>query len=393
VLSRRTAWAVAVVAALTSTVSYIDRQTFSVLAPEVTKALGIGETGYGVLTSAFALAYLVATPLAGWWLDLVGARRGLVWSLLVWSGIAAMHALVPSFGMLLALRILLGLAEGPTFPGASQTIQRVLPPRDRARGIGLLFTGSSIGGMIVPPLAAALYAWKDWRVAFVGTAIAGLAWIPLWMLLTNRADVRPVIDAQTEKRDRPHLDEPLRHPAMARALVGVFCAAPISLFGSLWGSKYLVRTFAVAQKDVGHYLWLPPLLFDAGALIFGDLASRAPQRIRGIYAIALLLAVTIALLPLAATPWQGALIFGIASAGGAGMYTICAADLLARVRPEAISLAGGTLAGAQSLSLILAGPLVGAAVGHFESYDQVALALAPLVAIGASVWISWRLRS
>lgn len=391
-LSRRTAWAVAVIAALTSTVSYIDRQTFSVLAPKVTEALDIGETGYGVLTSAFSLAYLVATPLSGWWLDRVGARRGLVGSLLVWSSIAAMHALVPSFAVLLMFRILLGLAEGPTFPGASQTIQRVLPERDRARGIGLLFTGSSIGGMIVPPLAAALYAWQGWRAAFVGTALAGLAWIPIWVLLTNRADVRPLLDAHVETQARPRLGEVLRHPAMARALIGVFCAAPISLFAQLWGSKYLVRTFGVDQKDVGHYLWLPPLIFDAGALLFGDLAARVPQRIRAIYAVALLLALTIALLPLATTPWQGALIFGVASAGGAAMYTICTVDLLARVRPEAISLAGGTLAGAQSLSLILAGPIVGAAVGHFQSYDQVAVALAPIVTGGALTWIFYSAR-
>jgi ACS family hexuronate transporter-like MFS transporter len=379
----------AALAALTSTVSYIDRQTFSVLAPKICEALHISETGYGVLTSAFAVAYLVSTPLSGWWLDRVGARRGLVGSVLVWSVIAALHALVPGFAVMFAFRIALGLAEGPSFPGAAQTIQRVLPSGSRSRGFGLLFTGSSIGGMIVPPLAAWLYATAhSWRVAFLGTAVAGLLWVPAWIALTRRADVREILDARApDAAPRPRWRTVARDPAMIRGLVAVFATAPISLFAQIWGAKYLVRTFHVAQENVGHYLWLPPLLFDAGALLFGDLAARFPRRVRVTYGVALLLALVIALLPSVHGEWQAMAVLGIASAGGGGMYVVCTADLLSRVAPNAISLAGGTLAGAQSLSMIVAGPLVGAAVGHFASYSQVALVLAPIVATGAIAWI------
>src|SRR5262245_56279101 len=134
------------------TVSYIDRSTLAVLGPSVKSALDIDATEYGWLTSAFSMAYLIATPLAGWWIGRIGARRGLVGSVLLWTAVSALHALVPGFGVLFALRIALGMAEGPSFPGAAQTIQRVLPPNERARGFGVLFTGSSLGGMIVPPL-------------------------------------------------------------------------------------------------------------------------------------------------------------------------------------------------------------------------------------------------
>ena len=386
------AWTVAVIAALTSTVSYIDRQTFSVLAPKVTAALHISEAGYGWLTSAFALAYLVATPVSGWWIDRIGARRGLVGSVLVWSSVAAMHALVPNFAVMLLFRIALGLAEGPTFPGASQTVQRVLPPKDRARGFGLLFTGSSIGAMLVPPMASRLYAWQGWRVAFIGTSLAGLLWLPAWLAVTRRRDVRAVIDRVPDAtpRARPRIADLARTPAMVRALIAIFVAAPVALFVQIWGAKYLVRAFAIDQKHVGDFLWLPPLLFDAGALAFGDFASRWPSRTRALYACTMLLAVTIALVPLATTPWQAMVVMGIASLGGGGMYTICAADLLSRVAPDAVSFAGGTLAGAQSLALIVAGPIVGACVGHFQSYSQVTVALAPLAVIGSLIWIFWR---
>src|SRR5262245_61829745 len=108
-------WAVAIAATLTMTVSYIDRSTFAALALSVNPALGISDSEYGWLQSAFPIAYLVTAPLAGWWIDRIGARRGLVWSVLIWSGVAALHAVVPGFWVLFAMRIALGAAEAPSF--------------------------------------------------------------------------------------------------------------------------------------------------------------------------------------------------------------------------------------------------------------------------------------
>src|SRR5258708_33701096 len=108
-------------------ISYVDRQTLAVLAPTVTKALHIDDAQYGWLASAFSIAYLVAAPIAGKVIGVVGARRGLLAAVLAWSLVAALHAVVPGFGVLFALRIALGGAGSPSFPGATQTVQRALP--------------------------------------------------------------------------------------------------------------------------------------------------------------------------------------------------------------------------------------------------------------------------
>jgi hypothetical protein len=47
------AWILVFVATFTMAISYVDRQTLSVLAPTVTKQLGIGETGYGFPPARF----------------------------------------------------------------------------------------------------------------------------------------------------------------------------------------------------------------------------------------------------------------------------------------------------------------------------------------------------
>lgn len=389
------AWLVAIVATLTMTVSYIDRMTLSVLAPTVTKALDISNEAYGWLGSAFSMAYLFGTPFAGWWIDRAGARRGLVASVVAWSAVAALHAIVPGFATLFVLRLALGLTEAPGFPGASQTVQRILPAADRERGFGVLFTGSSFGTMIVPPLAALVFRNAGWRVAFLITACAGLAWIPLWIAVTRSPAVRAQLDAAAGPAvPRPPFRELIAHPIVIRALVAIFAVAPVFAFPQTWGAKYLVRAFAVKQGDVGDYLWFPPLVFDVVAIVIGDRASRqrraegAPPRM--LFAIGAALAVTLAALPLATTAWQGAIILGVAMAGSGAVYALVTADLLGRMPAGSVSFAGGILAGGQSLALIIANPLIGRAVDRIGSYDAVALVLAAWVVPGSLIWLRWR---
>jgi ACS family hexuronate transporter-like MFS transporter len=410
-LSRRAAWALALAATLTMSVSYVDRQTLAVLAPTVTKALGISEQGYGWLVSAFSLAYLVGSPLAGRVVDRVGARRGLLAAVGLWSAVAALHALVPGFGVLFALRIALGLAESPSFPGAAQTVHRALPPADRARGFGMLFTGSSIGAMVAPPLAVAIDARYGFRAAFLVTAAAGLLWLPLWLRFAWAPAARealegrraPPVGTETDGASIPSVEprlgtlELVTHPAVLRAVLVVLASAPVIAFFLNWGAKLLVRAYALEQADVGRYLWLPPLLFDAGAVAFGHLASRRAaargvrrgEPDRPLVAAAALLCTTAALVPLASGPAGAMLVAGVAMAGGGALFALVTADMLARVPPGSVSTAGGITAAAQSLAYIVANPLVGKAVQASGSYTGTLVALGLWVVPGCVAWLAW----
>jgi ACS family hexuronate transporter-like MFS transporter len=381
---------------LTMTVSFFDRTVFSVLGPSVTKALDITDTQFGWLTSAFSIAYLLATPLSGWWIDRIGARRGLVGSVLLWTAVAALHAVIPGFWMLFALRIALGVAEGPSFPGSAQTVQRILPPADRARGFGIMFTGSSIGAMLAAPIASGLYDIWGWRVAFLGTALIGLVWLPIWLFFTTRRGVREQLDTipTLDEVPRPPAAQVLRHPALLRGVVAILAVAPLFGVALGWGAKYLDRMFQIKQEDVGGYLWLPPVAFDAAAILFGHIASKrhaaaagAPPR--ALFAFGMLLGITIVGLQWMETPWEGVILVGVSIAGGGIVYTIATADMLARMPPESVSLAAGAMAASQSLALVIINPLIGALVDHYKTYDAVGILLGIWVIPGCIVWLVW----
>src|SRR5580765_9000283 len=128
-------FAVVAVSTLAMTVSYVDRQAMAALGPTVKRALSLGHEQWGYLTSAFSIAYLLCAPLAGMLVDRVGARRGLAMAVLVWSAVAGLHALVPTFAVLFGLRILLGVAESPTYPSAARCVGAVAPERSRSAAL------------------------------------------------------------------------------------------------------------------------------------------------------------------------------------------------------------------------------------------------------------------
>jgi ACS family hexuronate transporter-like MFS transporter len=398
-LSRRAAWALALTATLTMAVSYVDRQALAAIIPSVQSALKFGDPEFGDLLSAFAIAYLVGAPIAGRLIDRVGARRGLLGAVVVWSAVAAVHAIVPGFGVLFALRILLGLSEAPSFPAAAQTVHRALPPADRARGYGILFTGSSIGAMIAPPLATRLCDAFGFRAAFFVTALVGLSWVPLWITVAYSPAARAALDSGTG-RDAPKRAPIgpfalLAHGAVLRAVVMVIASAPMLSLLFNWSTKFLVHDHHLTQRQTGDYLWFPPLVFDAGAVLFGHFASRArakgaPGVPRSLVAIAMVVMLTGALIPLQRAPLPAVILMSIAMAGGGGLYALATADMLARVPPGVVSSAGGITAAAQSIAHIVANPLIGRTVKAYDSYTPIILALTAWILPGAIAWLVWR---
>jgi len=403
-LTRRQGWLLTLAATFTMTISYVDRQNVAVLAPTITAALGISETGYGLVASAFSLAYLLGAPLSGRMIDRVGARRGLLGAVLVWTAVSALHSVVPGFGMLIALRVALGFAESPSFPGASQTVHRALPREERPRGIGVLFTGSSIGAMLAPPLAVQLAARFGWRGALLVSSLVGLLWVPLWLWVAWREPARSVLDAPPEDA-LPAAAEgeeaaPVWHnPALRRALVLIVCASPVIGFFLTWNAKFLVRSYGITQLMVGRYAWLPPLFFDLGAIGFGDLAARLARRPGPhhgathpqLLTVAATLAVgaTLAVALVARGPWSAEFLAGVAMLGGGGSYAMLTSDMLARIPSRQVSAAGGLCASAQSLAFVIANPLIGRGVERFHGYREILCVLALCVLPGVLAWRLW----
>jgi ACS family hexuronate transporter-like MFS transporter len=393
-------------------VSYIDRQTLAAIAVSVRKELAIDHTHFGWLVSAFSMAYLVGAPLAGIVVDRLGARRGFALAVIVWSIVAGAHALAASFASLFVLRILLGAAEAPSFPAAAQAIRRALPGARRPLAFGLLFTGSSLGAIVAAKLAVRLDATYGFRGAFVGTALIGTLWIPIWLLVTrNRGLDQPAkAEGVAELIPTPWLAV-VTSPPVLRSIVAIAGSAPALMFVLNWTAQYVVEAWPgrVAKADVGNYLIAAPLLFDVGAIGFGAIASSREGRRRteggalgvlGVRAthkdlllVSMLLASSLMLAPFASSPEQAIAIFAASACGGGGIYALVTADMLSRVPASRTSAAGGMTAAAQSLAHVIASPLVGFTIDRTHGYGTALVALGIAVVPTSIAFVMWPMGS
>lgn len=388
-------WLVAVAATLGMSVSYVDRQTLAAIAPAVRAGIGIDHAQFGWLVSAFSMAYLVAAPVAGSAVDRLGARLGFAAAVVAWTVVAGLHALATSFAVLFALRVLLGVTEAPSFPAAAQAIRRSLPGARGTAAYGLLFTGSSLGAMLAAPLAVALEARYGFRFAFLGTAVVGAAWLPLWLWATARGGLHgPRAEPRAPIAAPSDLRAVVTSAPVQRAVVAVVGSAPALMFVLNWTPQYLVEVWKLPRTEIGGLLVVPPLLFDLGAVGFGWLGSaRTPRGRHGTHTDLLLgcalLATTLVLVPLAPSPTIALLLLGVSAAGGGGIYVLVTSDMLGRVPVARTSSAGGVTAAAQSLAHIVAAPLVGRSVDATHGFGPALVALAVVVLPTTLAFVAW----
>src|SRR3954469_16592663 len=147
---------------LATLINYIDRLTISVLAPVITKDLGLTNTQFGGIATWFLVAYTISQGLSGKLYDRIGTRLGFSASITVWSLAAMAHWFAQGLFGLSVFRFILGLGEAGNWPGAAKTVAEWFPVRQRALGMAIFNSGAAIGSVAAPPLIVWLAATHGW---------------------------------------------------------------------------------------------------------------------------------------------------------------------------------------------------------------------------------------
>src|SRR3954468_19144759 len=173
---------------LATLINYIDRLTISVLAPVITRDLGLTNTEFGGILTWFLLAYTISQGLSGKLYDRIGTKRGFVCSIVLWSSAAMAHAFARGLASLSVFRFVLGLGEAGNWPGAAKTVAEWFPIRERAFGMAIFNSGAAIGSVVAAPLIVWLNRSYGWQTTFIVTGSLGFAWLVAWLLFYQTPD-------------------------------------------------------------------------------------------------------------------------------------------------------------------------------------------------------------
>src|SRR3954464_14886515 len=164
-------------------VAYALSQTLVIPAlPEIARDLHAGQTATSWVLTGFLLSASIATPIVGKLGDLFGKGRVLTAILVVFSVGSVVNALAGSIGVLIAGRVLQGVAAG-VFPLAFGIVRDTFPPARVPTGLGMISAIFGIGGGIGLPLSGAIVdhgdiSWLFW-IGLIGLPAALAAW---WLI-------------------------------------------------------------------------------------------------------------------------------------------------------------------------------------------------------------------
>jgi MFS family permease len=183
---------------------FFDRNAMGNLAPFITASLHLTNGQIGALSSGLSICWAISGFAIGTLSDALGRRKSiLIITVVIFSVCSVVSGLAPSFGVLLASRMLMGLAEGPILPIAQSLV--VLESSESRRGfnmgvmqnLGSNLIGSFAGPVILTALADAF----SWRGAFFVAAVPGLICAALvWLYVREPARGATVADVQPAAR-------------------------------------------------------------------------------------------------------------------------------------------------------------------------------------------------
>lgn len=280
-------WYICALLFFATTINYIDRQVFSILAPDLQKSIGWNEVQYGYIVTAFQAAYASGYFVAGRVMDSISTRKGFSVIITLWSLAAMAHALArTAFGFGIA-RAALGIGEAGNFPASIKTVAEWFPKQERAFATGIFNAGSNVGAIAAPILVPWIALSYGWQWAFILTGAVGFVWLIFWLLLYHRPEDHPRLSAaefEHIRQDPPERTDKIswgkvfpKRQTWAFAL-GKFLTDPVWWFFLFWLPKFLNQEHGLTLDKLGLPLVIIYLSADVGSIGGGWLSSTLIKR-------------------------------------------------------------------------------------------------------------------
>jgi DHA1 family inner membrane transport protein len=335
---------------------------------EVSADFQVSVAAAGLLISGYALGVVAGAPvltaLSSRW-----PRKNVLIGLMVIFTIGnAACAIAPSYGFLMAARVLAALAHG-TFFGVGSVVATSLVPADRrASAIAIMFTGLTVANILGVPFGTWLGQQFGWRATFWAVTLIGFVAVAVIALLVPKDKTKP------EAGDwRADFKAMARRPVLLGLLTTVLGFAGVfAVFTYIAPALTQITGFADSAVS-------PILLVFGGGLVIGNLiGGRLADRnvVRTVLGTLIVLAVVLGLMTFALHSKIAAVIF-VGLLGAAGFATVAPLQMWVLGKAEG---AGQSLASSFNIAAFNLGNALGAWAGGAVIDHGAGLAAIPLVA-------------
>jgi predicted MFS family arabinose efflux permease len=340
------------------------------LLPEIAIDFNVAVPTAGFLVTAFSATFALAAPIMAAISTPLPRRSILLLSIGAVALVNLASALAPTYGLLMASRLLLALTACLLFPGAAAMASGLVPAERRGRALAIVVAGVTVATALGVPFGTFIGHTFGWRVSFIAVAVVtAAAWVGVFFGV-------PAVPNPPSVSLRERL-APLRQTAVCAALL-----TTAALAAGLHTIYTYIAPYLTQLEISGNYLPIALSMFGiggfAGTLLGGWAADRygTPSVLAGTIVGAAILAIGFSVVPVLsdAGPMAFALILPWAIVGWA-FFPPRQSQLIA-LAPRA-----ATILLALNQSAIHVGAAAGSAAGAFTIVHAAPAALGVAAAV------------
>jgi len=159
--------------------NYIDRYVLAAVEPEIQAHFFTPDDPNahaltGLLGTAFLVSYMVSAPIFGWLADRMSRWLIIGTSVILWSAATAASGLAPTFVLLFAMRLLVGIGEGGYGPAAPTIISDFFPIDVRGRVLSYFYVAIPVGSALGYVIGGYVTSHWGWQASFFAVAPPGV---------------------------------------------------------------------------------------------------------------------------------------------------------------------------------------------------------------------------
>lgn len=277
-------WRVILLLALVTGVAYLVRADVAVAQERMVPAVGLTMIAMGAITAwGFQLAYALFQVPAGMFGERFGARTALVLALVGCSAASFLTSAVPQEGaipVLVATRVLLGIAQAAVFPVAAMAVMVYVPVTVRVRATAIYIATASLGAAAAPFLMAPVMERFGWRAVFLLSGIIASVTALVWGTLMPPRPPHPEGPAFRARRGTlSELRVLVRNIPLLRLSIAYLLHSAVWFVFVFWFFRYLTEGRGFTILASGVWGGLPSLAAFVLAPLIGVATDRLGRRI------------------------------------------------------------------------------------------------------------------
>jgi ACS family glucarate transporter-like MFS transporter len=299
----RVRWLVLAMLFTVTTINFADRATMSIAGAEIRTAFDLSPVQMGYIFSAFAWSYVLAQLPGGWLLDRFGSKTTYFFGLTLWSLFTMFQGTVgfltggTAAAALFLLRLAVGAAEAPSFPGNGRLTSAWFPASERGLASAIFNAAQYFATALFAPIMGWLVHTFGWQSVFYVMGCLGLALALAWNRViygprahpwVNQAEIDYIqaggalvdLDGGETAPTSAAVDTLacIRELLSNRMLLGLYifqyCINVLTYFFLTWFPLYLVSERHMTILKAGLVASLPAICGFAGGVLGGWASDR-----------------------------------------------------------------------------------------------------------------------